>query len=190
MAGFTAQMRSVSIELRFQIDEHRATCRKLLICDGLLKFRVTFVHLRVERGGVEFLARHSKLVDERQFKVTQAFNCGVASAFTECRGAATRDQQRGGAEESISEDHKLRGIRIHKTRVVRFSILRGLSCVCQDMKGFAQRAIHAPGGSALESGRALPHSKTQATNVRWSSRPRFGVRRCCAAFGVECCSNS
>jgi hypothetical protein len=51
-AGLASQVRSVSIELAFQIDEDRTTCGEFLIGDGLLKFCVAFVHFRVERGGI------------------------------------------------------------------------------------------------------------------------------------------
>src|SRR5580765_7955024 len=53
--GFTLQMRSISVELSFQIDEDRTTRGEFLIGDGLLKLCVAFIHLRVERSGVEFL---------------------------------------------------------------------------------------------------------------------------------------
>ncbi|PYI74059.1 MAG: hypothetical protein DMF08_01235 [Verrucomicrobia bacterium] len=77
-AGFTSQMRSISVELSFQIPEDRTTRGEFLIGDGLLKFCVAFVHLRVERSGSEFFARHSKLVDKGEFKIAQAFDHGIA----------------------------------------------------------------------------------------------------------------
>src|SRR6266566_336018 len=100
-------MRSVSIELRFKIDEHRTTRRKLLIGDGLLKFCVAFVHLGVECRSIKFLPRYSKLVDEREVKTAEALDGGIASGFRERRRAATRKEDRGGTEENISR-HKRR----------------------------------------------------------------------------------
>src|SRR5262245_34685562 len=101
-AVFTSQMRSVSIELSLQIDEHRTTRGEFLIGDGLLKFCVPFVHLRVKCSGVEFFARHSKLVDKGELKIAQAFDRGVASAFRESRRAATRNEKYGNVEQDIS----------------------------------------------------------------------------------------
>ena len=77
-AGFTSQMRSIRVELSFQIPEDRTTRGEFLIGDGLLKFCVAFVHLRVERSGIELFARHSKLVDKGEFKIAQAFDRGIA----------------------------------------------------------------------------------------------------------------
>ena len=62
-------MRSISVELSFEIDEHRTTGGEFLIGDGLLELCVAFVHFRGERSSVEFFTRHSKLVDEGKFKV-------------------------------------------------------------------------------------------------------------------------
>src|SRR5437763_16724252 len=73
-AGFTSQMRSISVELSFQIDEDRTTRGEFLIGDGLLKFRVAFVHLRVERRGIERFARHRKFVDKGEFKLLPALD--------------------------------------------------------------------------------------------------------------------
>ena len=74
-------MRSISVELRFKIDKHRTTRREFLIGDGLLKFCVAFVDLGVERGGIKFLPRYGKLVDERKVKTTKTLDGSVASAF-------------------------------------------------------------------------------------------------------------
>src|SRR5437764_12970241 len=76
-AGFTSQMRSISVELSFQIDEDGTTHGEFLIGDGLLKFCVAFVHLRVKRSGIEFFAKHSKLVDKGEFKTAHAFYRGI-----------------------------------------------------------------------------------------------------------------
>src|SRR5215216_7454845 len=97
-------MRSISIELCFKIDKHRTTRSELIIGNGLLKFCVAFVHLRVECSGVEFFARHSELVDKGKLKVAQAFDGSIASGFRERCGAATRHEDCGGTEESISRN--------------------------------------------------------------------------------------
>src|SRR5215217_3606273 len=65
-------MRSISVELRFEIHKHRTTRSEFLIGNGLLKFCVSFVDLRVECGGVKLLARHGKLVNEREVKTAAA----------------------------------------------------------------------------------------------------------------------
>src|SRR5205823_13750683 len=100
-------MRSMSVELSFQIPEDRTTRGEFLIGDGLLKFCVALVHLRVERSGVEFFASHSKLVDKGKLKTAQAFDRGIASGFRERSGAATGNGDCGGKEENISR-HKRR----------------------------------------------------------------------------------
>src|SRR5438874_11966296 len=100
-------MRSISIELSFEIDEDWTTRGEFLIGDGLLKLCVAFVHFRGERSSVEFSTRHSKLVDKGKFKIAQAFDRGIASGFRERRGAATRNEDCGGTEENISR-HKRR----------------------------------------------------------------------------------
>ena len=100
-------MRSISVELSFEIDEDRTARGEFLIGDGLLKLCVAFVHFRGERSGVEFFARHSKLVDKGKLKIAQAFDRGIASGFGERRGAATRNEDCGGTEENISR-HKRR----------------------------------------------------------------------------------
>src|SRR6478735_2912245 len=98
-------MRSISIELRFKIDKHRASRGEFLVGNGLLKFCVAFIDLGVESGGVKFLPRNSKLVDKREVKTAKAFDGGVASAFREGRSAATGDEDRGSTEENIAR-HK------------------------------------------------------------------------------------
>src|SRR6266508_621616 len=100
-------MRSISVELGFEIDEDWATRRELLIGDGLLKFRVAFVHLGVECGGVKFLPGYGKLVDEREVKTAEAFDGNIAPGFRERRSAATGNEDCGGIEENISR-HKRR----------------------------------------------------------------------------------
>src|SRR6476620_4837077 len=100
-------MRSISVELSFEIDEDRTTCGEFLIGDGLLKLCVAFVHFRGERSSVEFFTRHSKLVDKGKFKIAQAFDRSIASGFGKRRGAATRNEDCGGTEENISR-HKHR----------------------------------------------------------------------------------
>src|SRR5467141_3451080 len=105
-------MRSISIELSFQINEDRTTRGEFLIGDGLLKFCVAFVHFGAECRGVKFFARHSKLVDKGELEIAQAFDRGIASGFGKRRGAATRNEDCGGTEENISR-HKRR---IHISR--------------------------------------------------------------------------
>src|SRR5882757_304981 len=100
-------MRSISIELCLKIDKHRTTRGEFLIGDGLLKFCVAFVDLGVECGGVKFLPGYGKLVNEREVKTAEAFDGSVASGFRESCGAATRNGNCGGTEESISR-HKCR----------------------------------------------------------------------------------
>src|SRR5882724_11635106 len=100
-------MRSISVELSFEIEEDRTTCGEFLIGDGLLKLCVAFVHFRGERSSVEFFTGHSKLVDKGELKIAQAFDGGIASGFRESRGAATRNEDCGGTEENISR-HKRR----------------------------------------------------------------------------------
>src|SRR6476620_2992146 len=100
-------MRSISIELRFKIDKDRTARGEFLIGDGLLKFCVAFVHLGVECGGVKFFPGYGKLVDEREVKPAESFDGGVASAFRECRSAATRDKNCSSTQQNISR-HKRR----------------------------------------------------------------------------------
>jgi len=103
-AGFTAPMRSVGIELSFEVNEHRTTRGEFLIGDGLLKFCVAFVHLRVECSGIEFFARHSNLVDKGELKIAEAFDRGIASGFCEGHRAATRNEHCGYTKRNISSD--------------------------------------------------------------------------------------
>jgi len=100
-------MRSISVELSFEIDEDRTTRGEFLIGDGLLKLCVAFVHFRGERSSVEFFTRHSKLVDKGKFEIAQAFDGGIASGFRERRRAATRNEDCGSTEENTSR-HKRR----------------------------------------------------------------------------------
>src|ERR1700760_4290653 len=100
-------MRSIRVELRFKIDEHRTTRRELLIGDGLLEFCVAFVHLGVECRSIKFLPRHRKLVDEREVKTAETLDGSIASGFRERRRPTTRNEDRGGTEENISR-HKRR----------------------------------------------------------------------------------
>lgn len=62
------------------------------------------------------------------------FRCVHRFRFTESRSTATRDGDRHSAEECISNDEIFHDGRIHKTRVVRLSILRLLAFGCQDLK--------------------------------------------------------
>src|SRR6266404_6891322 len=105
-------MRSISVELSFEIDEDRTSRGEFLIGDSLLKLCVAFVRFRGERSGVEFFTRHGKLVDKGELEIAQAFDGGIASGFCKRRGAATRNEDCGGTEENISR-HKRR---IHISR--------------------------------------------------------------------------
>ena len=106
-------MRSISVELRLKIDKYRTTRSEFLIGDGLLKFSVSLVNPGVERGGVKFLPRYGKLVDEREVKAAKAFDGSVTSAFAERRRAATRDEYCGRTEENISESNKIQSVSLH-----------------------------------------------------------------------------
>ena len=128
-AGFTSQMRSISVELSFQIPEDRTTRGEFLIGDGLLKFCVAFVHRRVERSGIEFFARHSKLVDKGEFKIAQAFDRGIASGFGKRCRATTRDENYIGAEENVSRNN-IGFI----WRSLKRPILRRFGPTCQDLR--------------------------------------------------------
>src|SRR5262249_23875788 len=133
-ACFAFYMRSISLELRFKIDKHRTARGEFIVGDGLLKFRVALVHFGVECGGVKFLPGHRKLVDEREVKTAKALNGGIASGFRKSRGAATRNEDRGGIEEKISR-HKRR---IHMGSF-KWPILRRAASRCQDSKVAASR---------------------------------------------------
>src|SRR4029077_18051680 len=129
----------IGVELRFEIDQHWPTRGEFLIGNGLLKFRVARVYFGVENGGVEAFAWHGEVVDEREVKTAQTFDRGIASSFAKSRGAAARDEECGSAEEGISHNDILGGIRIHKAPLVKLPILRRLALACQDMKTIAPR---------------------------------------------------
>ena len=95
-------MRSVSIELRFEIHKHRATRCEFFVGDGLLKHGIALVNFGVECGGIKFLPGHCKLVNERQLKTAEALDGGIASAFRESRRATTGDEDRGHTKQNIS----------------------------------------------------------------------------------------
>jgi hypothetical protein len=87
--------------------------------NGLLKFRIAFVYLGVERGSIEAFAGYGELVDECEFKISQAFNLRIASGLTESRGATTCDDDCNSADRHVSNNEILHGIRIHTGGVVR-----------------------------------------------------------------------
>src|SRR5262245_17044239 len=147
-AGFASQMCSISVKLCFKIDKHRTTRSELVIGDSLLKFCVALVHFGVECSGVKFLPGYGKLVDEREVKTAEALYGGIASAFRERRGAATRNENRGGTEQNISR-HKRR----FHMRSFKSPILRRLASTCQDWKSAA-----SPG-----SGRVFPPNEEQVS---------------------------
>jgi hypothetical protein len=100
--GFASYMRCVGIELRLEIDQNRTTRRELLICNGALKFGVSFIHFCIERRAIETFFGNGELVDKRKMKTAQAFDLRVASGFGKGRGAATRNDDRGSAQEKVS----------------------------------------------------------------------------------------
>src|SRR2546430_11763812 len=95
-------MRWVGIKLRFEVDQNRTTRREFLICDGLLKFGVSFVYFRVERRAIETFFGNGELVDKRKMKTAQAFDLRIASGFGKSRGTAARDDDCGSAQEKVS----------------------------------------------------------------------------------------
>jgi hypothetical protein len=97
-AGLASQMRRVSVELPLEIDQYWATRREFLIRNGLLKLCVALIHLGVECGGIKAFAGYGELVDECEFKISQAFNLRVASGLTESRSAAARNSNRRDAK--------------------------------------------------------------------------------------------
>src|SRR5262249_38821095 len=103
-------MRCVGIKLRFKVNQNRTTRREFLICDGLLKLRVSFVHFRVERRAIKTFFGDGELVDKRKMKTAQAFDLRIASGFGKSRSTATRDDDRGSAQEKISN------VGVHKPR--------------------------------------------------------------------------
>ena len=103
-------MRCVGIKLRFEVDQNRTTRREFLICDGLLKFGVSFVHFRVERRAIETFFGNGELVDKCKMKTAQAFDLRIASGFGKSRSTAARDDDRGSAQEKVSN------VGVHKPR--------------------------------------------------------------------------
>jgi len=79
----------------------------LIIGDGLLKFCIAFIDLRVKRGGVKFFPGYGELVDESEVKTAESFDGSVASGFRECGSAATRNEDCGSTQQNISR-HKRR----------------------------------------------------------------------------------
>ncbi len=107
-AGFASQMCRIGLELG--LARSCSTGRRAVnfsFGDGLLKFCVAFVHLGVERGGVETFAGHGELVDKRELKTAQAFDPSIASGLMDSRSAATRDGDCGSAEERVSNNEIL-----------------------------------------------------------------------------------
>jgi hypothetical protein len=155
-------MRCIGVELAFKIDYYWAARREFFIGNGLLKFRIAFVYFGVERSSIEAFAGYGELVDECEFKISQAFNLRVASGLTESRSATTCDGDRS-AKERISNNEILRGIRLHKTQVVKFTILRLPAFACQDLKP-----------PALISLLAVARSNHRAGSIR--SQRRAGSR--------------
>src|SRR6266446_3138476 len=119
-------MRCIGIKLRFKVDQNRTTRREFLICDGLLKFGVSFVHFRVERRAIETFFGNGELVDKRKMKTAQAFDLRIAPGFGKGRSAAARDDDRGSAQEKVSN------VGVHRPRCL--SILWQLASSRQEDK--------------------------------------------------------
>jgi hypothetical protein len=113
-AGFASQMRCIGVELPLEIDQGWATGREFLIGDCLLELGVSLVDFGVEGGGIETFSGYGKLVDKREFKISQAFDSRVASGFAESRGTTTRDKDCDSAEKHVSNNGILWRIRVHK----------------------------------------------------------------------------
>src|SRR6266487_6802086 len=106
-------MRCVGVELALEIDQDWATRREFLVGDCLLELRVSLADFGVKRARIETFAGHGKLVDESQFKISQAFDLRIASRFTDRRSTAARDGNRRSAKEYVPNNEILRGIWIH-----------------------------------------------------------------------------
>ena len=129
-------MRSISVELRFKIDKHRTTRGEFLIGDGLLKFCVAFVDLGVECGGVKFLPRYGKLVDEREVKTAQAFDGSIASGFVNV-AVPQLAMKIAAAKRKTFRDTSVEFI----WRSFKSPILRRFSPTCQDLRTAAIRQL-------------------------------------------------
>jgi hypothetical protein len=114
LASLASQMCCVGVELAFEINQNRPARCELLIGNGLLKFGISLVDLGVERGGIETFAGYSKLIDKREFKISEAFNLRVASGLGKSCSAATGDGNCRDAKEQVNEI--LSSIRVHKGR--------------------------------------------------------------------------
>ena len=123
-ARFASQMCGIGVELPFKIDQHRTPRSEFVISNRLLKFRIALVDLGVERGGIETFAGYSKLVDKREFKISQAFNLRVASGFAESRSAATRDGNCRDAKEQVQTKF------LAVFEFIRGGVVRRRSCAC------------------------------------------------------------
>jgi hypothetical protein len=84
--------------LPLEIDQGWATGREFLIGDCLLELGVSLVDFGVEGGGIETFSGYGKLVDKREFKISQAFDLRIASGFAESRSTAARDGNCRGAK--------------------------------------------------------------------------------------------
>src|SRR6266480_3342527 len=105
-------MRCVGVELALEIDQDWATRREFLVGDCLLELRVSLADFGVKRARIETFAGHGKLVDESQFKISQAFDLRVASGLTDSRGTAAGDNDRRSADKHVSNNEVLRGTQI------------------------------------------------------------------------------
>ena len=61
-------------------------------------------------------AGYGELLDKCEFKISQAFDARITSAFTESRSATTRDGNGRSAKKYLPTNESFRGIRIHKAR--------------------------------------------------------------------------
>src|ERR1051325_569914 len=96
-------MRSVGVELGFEIDQNGTPGCEFLVSNGLLKFCVAFIQFGVERGGIKFFPRHCEFVDEGELKTAQTFDGGIASGLRKSRCAATSNEDCGRKSENISK---------------------------------------------------------------------------------------
>jgi len=79
-----------------------------------LKLCVALIHPGVECGGIKTFSGYGKLIDKREFEISQAFDLRIAPGFAESRGTTTRDEDCGSREEQVSENETFSNIRVHK----------------------------------------------------------------------------
>lgn len=120
---------------------------------------------------------HRELIDKSKMKTTQAFDLRIASSFTDSRSATTRADDCDGAEESVSNNKIVRGMCIHRARVVRLLILRLPVPACQDISGFVS-CLLAAYFNACCSAPALSSKIYSITETdRWPFSSGLGARQ-------------